>query len=52
LVQLDEYLARVGLDAGVLVLFDRRRDAAPLEERVREEAAVTASGRAVRVLRA
>ena len=52
LVQLDEYLTRVGLDAGVLVLFDRRSDTAPLEERVREESAVTASGRAVRVLRA
>jgi hypothetical protein len=52
LVQLDEYLARVGLDAGVLVLFDRRSDAPPLEERVREEAHTTANGRAVRVLRA
>jgi hypothetical protein len=52
LKQLDEYLARVGLDAGVLVLFDRRSDAPPLEERVREERAVTPSGRAVRVLRA
>jgi hypothetical protein len=51
LVQLDEYLARVGLDAGVLVLFDRRSDAPPLEERVREEAHGTANGRAVRVLR-
>jgi hypothetical protein len=51
LVQLDEYLARVGLDAGVLVLFDRRSDAPPLEERVREEAHSTANGRAVRVLR-
>ncbi len=52
LKQLEEYLERVGLDAGVLVLFDRRKDAAPLEERVREERAETASGRAVRVLRA
>ena len=51
LVQLDEYLARVRLDAGVLVLFDRRSDAPPLEERVREEAHSTANGRAVRVLR-
>jgi hypothetical protein len=50
--QLDAYLARVGLDEGVLVLFDRRRDAAPIEERTREERAVTAAGRAVRVLRA
>lgn len=51
LVLLDDYLARVGLDAGVLVLFDRRSDAPPLEERVREEAHSTANGRAVRVLR-
>ena len=45
--QLDEDLARAGLDAGVLVLFDRRTGAAPIEERVREERAVTgrAAGR-------
>jgi hypothetical protein len=52
LVQLDEYLERIGHDTGVLVLFDRRSDAPPLEERVREESAVTKSGRPVRVLRA
>jgi len=51
LVQLDEYLSRVGLDAGVLVLFDRRSAAPPLEERVSEAQASTASGRAVRVVR-
>jgi hypothetical protein len=50
-LQLDEYLARTGLGEGVLVLFDRRKDAAPIEERVREEAAVTANGRRVRVWR-
>ena len=52
LKQLDEYLGRVGLDTGVLVLFDRRKTAAPIEERVREERAATPSGRPVRVLRA
>ena len=52
LKQLDAYLDTVGLDTGLLVLFDRRKDAAPLEERVREESGVTAKGRAVRVLRA
>lgn len=50
--QLDAYLARLGLDAGVLVVFDRRSDAPPLEARVYEEAATTPSGRAIRVLRA
>jgi len=51
LVQLDGYLAQTGLDAGVLVLFDRRPDAPPVEERTRFEEAVTASGRKVTVLR-
>ena len=50
--QLDEYLERTGLPDGVLVLFDRRKDAVPLEERVHEESAVTPTGRPVRVLRA
>ncbi len=49
--QLDEYLVRTGLDEGVLVLFDRRKEAVPIEERVREEHAVTANGRRVRVWR-
>jgi hypothetical protein len=52
LAQLDEYLARLGLDAGVLVVFDRRAEAAPIEERTRFEAARTDAGRAVTVLRA
>ena len=52
LKQLDAYLDRLGLSEGVLVLFDRRKDAPPLEERVREEAASTATGKAIRVLRA
>lgn len=52
LVQIERYLDRIGLDAGVLVLFDRRTDAPPLEERVREERATTAKGKPVRVLRA
>jgi len=52
LVQLDAYLDRVGLAHGVLVLFDRRSTAQPIEERTREESAVTAKGRPIRVLRA
>ena len=49
LIQLDAYLGRLGLDSGWLVIFDRRADAAPIEERTRFEVACT--GRAVRVLR-
>jgi hypothetical protein len=52
LVQIDAYLARLGLDAGVLVLFHRRQDALPIEERTRFESARTGSGREISVLRA
>jgi hypothetical protein len=52
LEQLDAYLAPLGLDEGVLVLFDRRPDAPPAEDRTRFAQATTASGRAVTVLRA
>jgi hypothetical protein len=52
LTQLDEYLARLGLDEGVLVIFDGRNAAAPIEERTRFEQAQTPSGRRVTVLRA
>ncbi len=52
LVQLERYLDKIGLEEGTLILFDRRTDAAPLEDRTREERAATAKGRAVRVLRA
>ncbi len=50
--QLEGYLDRVGLERGVLVLFDRRASAAPIEVRTREESASTATGRPIRVLRA
>jgi DNA polymerase III delta prime subunit len=52
LEQLDGYLDRLGLDAGVLVLFDRRAEAAPIDERTRFEEARTSKGRPVTVLRA
>ena len=52
LLQLDAYLALLGLFEGTLVLFDVRAGALPIEERTRFEEAVTASGRRVRVLRA
>jgi hypothetical protein len=52
LTQLDDYLARLGLDEGVLVIFDGRSAAAPIEARTRFEQAQTPSGRQVTVLRA
>jgi hypothetical protein len=51
LEQLDAYLARLGLQRGVLVLFDRRTTAGPAEARTRFESARTAAGREVTVLR-
>ena len=52
LAQLDDYLDRLGLDHGVLVLFDRRADAAPLPERIAFAPAHTPAGRPVTILRA
>jgi hypothetical protein len=52
LLQLDSYLSGLGLDEGLLVLFDQRTDAGPAATRTRWEQATTATGRAVRVLRA
>jgi hypothetical protein len=48
--QLDAYLGRVGLPSGYLVLFDRRPEAADIEERTRFEERVAPSGRAITVL--
>ncbi|MGK4000390.1 ATP-binding protein [Sorangium sp. So ce1024] len=52
LAQLDGYLAQLGLDEGVLVLFDRRAAAGDVETRTRFEEARTPSGRRVTLLRA
>jgi hypothetical protein len=52
LAQLDDYLRRLDLDEGTLVVFDRRLDAPPIDERVRFDAAETPGGRRVTVLRA
>ena len=52
LVQLDGYLDPLGLDTGVLVIFDRRAAAEDIEARTRFEEAVTPLGRTVTVLRA
>jgi hypothetical protein len=48
--QLDAYLGRVGLPSGYLVLFDRRPEAADIEERTRFEERTALSGRAITVL--
>ncbi|MGW0810211.1 hypothetical protein, partial [Nonomuraea sp. NPDC002799] len=52
LAQLDGYLDRLTLPTGVLVVFDRRPEAAPWKERGAFEQATTPSGRQVTVLRA
>ena len=50
LAQLEQYLPRLGLETGILVVFDQRRDAPPLPERcARTE--VEHAGRTVTVLR-
>jgi hypothetical protein len=52
LAQLDEYLSRLQLGEGVLVIFDRRPDAEPIDQRVLFDSAETPSGRKVTLLRA
>jgi hypothetical protein len=51
LSQLDGYLARLGLDEGVLVLFDRRKEAVTPETEARLEGVTLESGRKATVLR-
>ncbi|MCC6559127.1 MAG: ATP-binding protein [Polyangiaceae bacterium] len=52
LKQIEGYLDQLGLDRGVLVIFDRRPEAGSSEERTRFEEARTEKGYAVTVLRA
>ncbi|MEV1171091.1 ATP-binding protein [Nonomuraea sp. NPDC049784] len=52
LAQLDRYLDRLDLETGYLVVFDRRPEASPMEERVRFDQDRTPAGRQVTVLRA
>lgn len=52
LTQLDAYLDRLELDHGNLIIFDRRQDIAPLDQRVHFEQTKTPSGRMVTLLRA
>jgi type II secretory pathway predicted ATPase ExeA len=51
LVQLDQYLAGLGLDRGWLVIFDQRSGLGPIADRTTTAPATTASGRAVTVIR-
>jgi hypothetical protein len=51
LMQLDGYLAGLGLDTGWLVVFDRRTDQPPLTERLSESEQISPDGRRIRLLR-
>jgi AAA-like domain len=51
LIQLDQYLAGLGLDRGWLVIFDQRPGLPPIEERTTTELKTTTSGRSVTVIR-
>ena len=51
LVQLERYLARLGLESGWLVIFDRRSTALSIEARLGTEVAQTEQGRLVTVIR-
>jgi hypothetical protein len=50
LAQIDGYLARLGLDFGWLVIFDRRKDISRIEVRLRAEVHQTASNREITVI--
>ncbi len=50
--QLESYLARLGLNEGWLFVFDRRKNAAPIEERLSTEIVTTENQRFVTVVRA
>ncbi|QNP31208.1 AAA family ATPase [Cylindrospermopsis curvispora] len=49
--QLESYLARLGLDFGWLFVFDRRKNALPIEERLSTEVVVTENQRRITVIR-
>lgn len=52
LIQLDDYLAGLGLDSGWLVLFDRRSNQPPIAERTDSAEQVSPQGRRIQVIRA
>jgi hypothetical protein len=51
LQQLDDYLDRLELDTGVLVIFDSRTEAAPIADRTGFSEVLTPSGRTITLLR-
>jgi AAA-like domain len=51
LVQLDRYLAGLGLDRGWLVIFDQRSGLPPIEDRTTTEMKRSATGRSITVIR-
>jgi AAA-like domain len=51
LVQLDRYLAGLGLDQGWLVIFDQRSGLLPIEDRTTTENTMSAGGRSITVIR-
>jgi hypothetical protein len=52
LEQLDSYLARIGVDFGWLLIFDRRENAPPIEERLSTKIETTKNKRSITVIRA
>ena len=50
--QLESYLARLGLSSGWLLVFDRRKNALPIEERLSTEVVITENQRSITVIRA
>ncbi|RJO79437.1 ATP-binding protein [Nocardia panacis] len=52
LAQLDGYLDRLGLNTGVLVIFDRRSDAESIDKRTNFTTAASPAGREITLLRA
>ena len=52
LIQLDGYLAGLGLETGWLVIFDRRADQPPIAERTASSTTVSPQGRCIQVVRA
>lgn len=49
--QLESYLARLGLDFGWLFVFDRRKNALPMEERLLTQVVMTENQRRITVIR-
>ncbi|MGB6296918.1 MAG: ATP-binding protein [Rivularia sp. (in: cyanobacteria)] len=50
--QLESYLARLGLNEGWLLVFDRRKNALPIEERLSTQVVTTENQRSITVIRA